>query len=243
MSNKQETIADIVKEMRTLGRLDEKSTDKIPRTLQALGLRTYANRIEAAAKREVAELKRKMNDVVCENEALLDACETCGAKREREAGAEAAQICGEIGEMIGMEATREKSSQVGNTAKMREALVKAKKAICHHAKYVCQSLSWENSDIQYNCGDILCAHRDLCEAKTAINAALASPPRNCDVGTVEKQAERFRRFCETHKPYESQFTEEGELLCPSTGCELIACNYGQCALAWSQMPYKEGGAK
>ena len=58
MSNeKHETIADIVKEMRTLGRLDEKSTDKIPRTLQALGLRTYADRIEAAHQREVAELK------------------------------------------------------------------------------------------------------------------------------------------------------------------------------------------
>ena len=214
MSNaKSETIVDIVREMRTLGRLDEKSTDEIPRTLQALGFRTYADRIEAAA------------------------------NREREAGAEAAQICGEIGEMIGMEATREKSSRVGNAAKMREALVKSKKAICHHAKYVCQSLSWENSDIQSNCGDILCAHRDLCEAKTAINAALASPPRNCDIGTVEEQAERFRRFCETHKPYESQFTEEGELLCPSTGCELIACNYGQCALAWAQMPYEEGGAK
>ena len=50
MSNEnQETIADIVREMRTLGRLDEKSTDKIPRSLQALGLRTYADRIEAAA--------------------------------------------------------------------------------------------------------------------------------------------------------------------------------------------------
>ena len=94
MSNaKQETIADIVKEMRTLGRLDEKSTDKIPRTLQAPGLRTYADRIEAAA------------------------------KREREAGAEAAQVCGEIGEMIGREATREKSSQVGNAQEMRDALV------------------------------------------------------------------------------------------------------------------------
>ena len=160
----------------------------------------------------------------------------------REAAARLRNL-GEIGEEVGLEATREKSSRVGNAAKMREALVKAKKAIYHHAKYVCQSLSWENSDIQSNCGDILCAHRDSCEAKTAINAALASPPRNCDVGTAEEQAERFRRFCETHKPDESQFTEEGELLCPSTGCELIACNYGQCALAWSQMPYEEGGAK
>ena len=49
---KQETLADIVREMRTLGRLDGESTDKIPRSLQALGLRTYADRIEAAAKRE-----------------------------------------------------------------------------------------------------------------------------------------------------------------------------------------------
>ena len=50
--DKQETIEDIVREMRTLGRLDEQSTDKIPRSLQALGLRTYADRIEAAATRE-----------------------------------------------------------------------------------------------------------------------------------------------------------------------------------------------
>ena len=50
MSNEnQETIADIVKEMRDLGRLYEKSTDKIPRSLQALELRTYADRIENEA--------------------------------------------------------------------------------------------------------------------------------------------------------------------------------------------------
>lgn len=40
-------------------------------------------------------------------------------KREREAGAEAAQICGEIGEMIGREATTEKSSAVVNTDTVR----------------------------------------------------------------------------------------------------------------------------
>ena len=69
--------------------------------------------------------------------------------------------------------------------------------------------------------------------------ALSAPPRNCDVGTAEAQTERFMKFCEAHKPDEHQFTENGELLCPSTGCELIACNYGQCALAWAQMPYEE----
>ena len=68
-----------------------------------------------------------------------------------------------------------------NTVKLREALEKAKKAICHHAKYVCDSLAWENSNSQSSCADILCCQRDLCEAKTAINAALAAPPRNCDL--------------------------------------------------------------
>ena len=64
-----ETIADIVREMRTLGRLDEKLTDKIPRSLQALGLRTYADRIEAAAKREReagAELRKCLKDAIGE---------------------------------------------------------------------------------------------------------------------------------------------------------------------------------
>ena len=176
-------------------------------------LQEYHDRFKAAHHREVAELKSKMNDVVCDNEALRDACGTCGAKREREA-------------------TREKSSRVGNAAKMREALVKAKKAICHHAKYVCQSLSWENSDIQSNCGDILCAHRDLCEAKTAINAALASPPRNCDVGTDEEQSRRYEELCDRHTCGSR---------CSASGCPMY--EHDCSPFAWGQMPYEEGGAK
>ena len=49
-------------------------------------------------KLEVAELKSKMNDVVCENEALRDACGTCGAKREREATREKPSQEGRDGE-------------------------------------------------------------------------------------------------------------------------------------------------
>jgi len=69
----------------------------------------------------------------------------------------------------------------GNVAKLREALELAKKAICHSARYVCQSLSSETGNIQSSCADVLCPRRELCKAKTAINAALAAPPRNCDV--------------------------------------------------------------
>ena len=60
---KQETIQDIVREMRNLGRLDEKSTDKIPRSLQALGLRTYADRILAAHKRFYDKYKEHTNEL------------------------------------------------------------------------------------------------------------------------------------------------------------------------------------
>lgn len=79
-------------------------------------------------------------------------------------------------------ATAKKSLVVGNAAKLREALAIAKKAICNHARanHTCDSLAWESSTINANCGDILCGHRDLCEAKTAIQKALAAPARNCD---------------------------------------------------------------
>ena len=87
--------------------------------------------------------------------------------------------------------------EANNMAAMREALVKAKKAICDHAEHICQSLSCENSNIQSNCGDVLCAHRELCEAKTAINAALSAPPRNCDRLKTGKEAKyRFLQIAE-----------------------------------------------
>ena len=81
---KQETIADIVAALRAVAYIQ---TAESPRDVLE-----FANRIEAAA------------------------------KREREAGAEAAQICGEIGEMIGREATCKHSvtdcNHLGNAAEL-----------------------------------------------------------------------------------------------------------------------------
>ena len=129
MSNaNQETIADIVAAMRNEGHAGDESC------LEWVGakIRGYANRIEAAA------------------------------KREREAGAEAAQVCGEIGEMIGREATREKSSRVGNSAKMRESLSDACYAMFNFLK-------------TQNGG-----YEEMAKALDKAKAALAAPPRNCD---------------------------------------------------------------
>ena len=124
MSNKQETIADIVAALRAVAYIQ---TAESPRDVLE-----FANRIEAAA------------------------------KRDREAGAEAAQVCGEIGEMIGREATREKSSQVGNAAKMREALSDACYAMFNFLK-------------TQNGG-----YGEMAKALDKAKAALAEPPRNCD---------------------------------------------------------------
>ena len=63
MASENETVEDIVKEMLNLGLLDEKSIDKIPRSLQALGLRTYAARIKAAHQREAEEMKREVAEL------------------------------------------------------------------------------------------------------------------------------------------------------------------------------------
>ena len=73
INKKQETIADIVAEIRGNAEHNNALVEV------SNYLTEIADRIEAAA------------------------------KREREAGAEAAQICGEIGEMIGREATCKES--------------------------------------------------------------------------------------------------------------------------------------
>ena len=131
MSNaNQETIADIVADIRAQNQgLPEDSYALSPLVCDLL---SFADRIEAAA------------------------------KREREAGAEAAQICGEIGEMIGREATREKSSRVGNSAKMREALSDACYAMFNFLK-------------TQNGG-----YGEMAKALDKAKAALAVTPRNCD---------------------------------------------------------------
>ena len=131
MSNEnQETIEDIVADIRA-------QNQGLPEDCYALSplvcdLLSFADRIEAAA------------------------------KREREAGAEAAQVCGEIGEMIGMEATREKSSRVGNSAKMRESLSDAFYAMFNFLK-------------TQNGG-----YEEMAKALDKAKAALAAPSRNCD---------------------------------------------------------------
>ena len=64
------------------------------------------------------------------------------------------------------------------------------------------------------------------KAHKAVNAALAAPPRNCDVGTAEEQSERYEKFCYAHRS-----REKGCGGCPL--CDIVCCGF-----AWLQMPYE-----
>lgn len=119
------------------------------------------------------------------------------------------------------------SGQVGNTAKLREAL--------------------ESFVMEYDRPTFRECECTSCRRVTALvchaKAALAAPPRNCDVGTAEEQAERFKRFCDEH-------TDSGSN--PSCGmCPILsAINRGgtkdRCPFYWAQMTCLEtdgGGAE
>ena len=117
-----------------------------------------------------------------------------------------------------LEATRECPSQVGNAAKMREALSDACYAMFNFLK-------------TQNGG-----YEEMANALDKAKAVLGNPPRNCDVGTSDEQAKRFHSFC---KKFQSDIQGMCSSQCPCIDC----CDMFHCLTKWSQMPYEEGGEK
>ena len=109
--------------------------------------------------------------------------------------------------------TREKSSVVGNSAKMREALMEA-------------SIALSSATHHHMTED------DAKDCLAVIETAISAPPRNCDVGTPEEQSARFDAHCRKHI---------GCLTCPLRDKDGGVPKH--CEFAWSQMPYEKGGAK
>ena len=102
----------------------------------------------------------------------------------------------------------------GNAAKLRETLV----CIGHIAEYL------EAGTVN----DLNHAYRNI---QDRVEIALAAPPRECDVGTAEEQAERFQKFCLSRtQPWHG---------CDGT-CPVLMSE--KCALNWAQMPYEESEA-
>jgi hypothetical protein len=100
---------------------------------------------------------------------------------------------------------------VGNAAKMREALLKAIVLL-----RVCD---WPDDTPMQAVAEVI----------EEIEKASSAPPRNCDVGTAEEQAERFKGYCATHKDPEADCLD----------CPIFGVTGGHCELAWAQKSYNE----
>ena len=157
--NKQETIADILAEMRA--RWNSTSAGII-----AINGRIVADRLEAAWKRK--------------------------------------------------KATAEKSSAVGDCAKLREAL----KKVAESSAEIMERVRYKDG-LAFNTANYIA---------DVARTALAAPPRNCDVGTAAEQAERYLHFCHNYPKCNG---------CPCVG----QVKYHQCEFAWVQLPYKKGVGK
>ena len=164
MSNaRHETIADIVADIRAQNQgLPEDSYALSPLVCDLLSL---ADRIEAAHKTEIKQIKFNFGQGDCVKCAEVpdESCKYYGEPdgcnfRSLANILRKAEVC----EMIGREATREKSSQVGNAAKIREALSDACYAMFNFLK-------------TQNGG-----YEEMAKALDEAKAALAEPPRNCD---------------------------------------------------------------
>ena len=130
---------------------------------------------------------------------------------------------------------RKERTMESNTKAMRDAL----EAIIS---------GYEKSDFCYlNYGEWchdpanFCANVALCKAIHEARAALAEPPRNCDVGTPDEQSERFENFCLKHIGCAE---ETGGRHCVGCPLEKASRNITQrCELYWAHLPYESEAAK
>ena len=166
---RQETVADIVREMRIGDLCAEDTSASRPEFINDF-LASFADRIEAAWKREI-------------------------------------------------KATTEKSSAVGNAGTVREV-----------AQEMLNTSMQDITAERINRWAMRLA--EACERTVTDCNHLGNTPRNCDVGTADEQAVRFKTICYIYP-----------LDC--SGCPLknIRITRNDCAIFWAQMPYGEGGAK
>ncbi len=115
--------------------------------------------------------------------------------------------------------------EANNMATMREALKQASYFLNKHHMGAVYAPDGET---------LICCW----DVAKVVGDALAAPPRNCDVGTAEEQAERFEAECHRHDHCTpcSVHREWGEF---KEG------KPKSCQLIWAQMRYeaKEGGAE
>ena len=157
----------------------------------------FADRAEAAHKREVEKLNSVIQATVSRSDAEID------------------RLRREVAEL---------RKQIGNAAKMREALAGLIDGICFHC------------DMSGDCKGV------PCEKMQNAKAALAAPARNCDVGTAEDQAQRFILFC-LRNSFRGVCSDSCKFANVNRRLGWQEIGQARCFPFWAQMPYEEGGAK
>ena len=109
----------------------------------------------------------------------------------------------------------------GNNAAMREALRQASYFLRRH----------HTGAVYAPDGETLIFCEDVAKV---VDAALAAPARNCDMGTVKEQWDRFEKVCSAGR----QIDDPDYCSCR---CKIDGGCVNECALIWAQMPYEEGG--
>lgn len=110
-------------------------------------------------------------------------------------------------------------AEAGNSAAMRDALKELMEFTCNS----CERRLCED-DVEEEDGQ---RSYVPCSAILKARAALAAPPRNCDVGTAEEQTRRLRANCEKYKP-------------SCKGCKFLTdIQHENCWLKWAQMPFAQ----
>lgn len=112
-------------------------------------------------------------------------------------------------------------NHLGNAAKMREALER----IASMGEQIDHQLG-SSEETVYAFRHERCLAHNISECARSV---LAAPPRNCDVGTVEEQLDRYGLFCQNKCP-----------MCEHRhSCHICGERYRmKCMVAWSQMTYE-----
>ena len=212
-----ETRADILREMRTYFQRQRRNGNPEHRPWHQV-LSDWADRIEAAAEREtdaaIREALANVMDYAPGNAVMREALKRILAIEGYGAPwIEAKCIAQKAleGAQYTPPAAQETANfeQPGNAAAMREAL----------------------EDIQERL--VASVHDgtiDPHEALGIVEAALSAPPRNCDVGTADEQADRFKACCYANRTPDNECTKGCQFNDTSAVC--------YCQARWAQMPYE-----
>lgn len=105
---------------------------------------------------------------------------------------------------------------VGNAAKLREAVVLALSLLDLKEGVQCKTVSQKDIDF--------------------MKAAIAEPPRQCNVGTAEEQVARYHAFC-------AKMMKQNNHCCGPCPCyKFVNGEVQPCTLLWAQMPCDESEA-